>query len=340
MWGLLHTFILPFPEELFAVLFLNQMNLKQKAEGARRQHGAEDEDSEYDDLWSGLKKDSRDSTISPPAHKDHSHEENGTSQGTGPSQYKCQRLSSSATSTLRGSAMGISIPALMELGANRLHLLRSAERLPQITRSSLRELELDMIMGNGKLRADINFDRDLGFCRVNDKTGAERRRLDRLYWEALTVEISIYMYFMDTDNHETDEYERKADNIQTTFEPRLPCMLETLKDVLWVLVPDRDHDNIAENLDVPFIMQQIEKGVLDLVRLILWLSKLLKSHCAPMRDYLANQMAIEVQEGFESQDAAKTVQGLKTLFKLLEFMKLVSVHTLFSTTTTRCVDQL
>lgn len=308
------------------------MNLKQTAEASRRQHGAEDDESDYDDMWPSLKKGPKLSKIPPSSQKDRIHDENDAPQGAGPSQYKCQpprqslsfSTPSSTPPSLESPAVGIPIPPPMGLGARSLYALRSAERLPQITRSSLRELELDMIMGNGKLRADINFDRDLGFCRVNDKTGSERRRLDRLYWEALTVEISIYMYFMDTNSRVSENYRRQTDTVQTSFEPRLPGMLETLKDVLWVLVPDRDHESIAENLDAPFIMQQIEKGVLDLVNLILWLSRLLRSHCAPMRDYLANQMANEVQEGFESQDAAKTVQGLKTLFKLLEFMKLVS----------------
>ena len=57
-------------------------------------------------------------------------------------------------------------------------------------------------------------------------------------------------------------------------------MFENLKELLALLVPDRDQDEVTENLDVSLLMQQIRHGVLDIVRLSAWLEGLLTSHCA------------------------------------------------------------
>ncbi|WEW55453.1 Protein SOSEKI 1 [Emydomyces testavorans] len=302
------------------------MNLKQKAESARRPHEKEDEDSDPSDWWPGNdsksvpKHDARDCpTTSSPTHKGHSHEGNGKSQSPAPSQYNIQPSASSSSSpfNLGASTMGIPIPADMLLDSRSVHLLRSAERLPPVTKNTLSELDLDHIMRNINLRVDVNFDRDLHFRPVDGKKGQEKRRLAEGYWEAIAIEISIYTHLATTDVRAL-----QTGDSQAFFEPRLPGMLETLRDVLWTLVPDRDHQSIMENLDIPFIMQQIEKGILNSISLFQWLSSLLKSHCAPMRDQWADQMVNEIQGGFASQNMVKAVQGLRTMFGILEAMKL------------------
>jgi hypothetical protein len=179
---------------------------------------------------------------------------------------------------------------------------------------------LNHITRNINLRVDVNFDRDLYFRPVDGEKGLAKRRLAEDYWEAIAIEISIYAFCasnnvspMSTDCHS-----------QQRFEPRLPAMLKTLKDVLKTLVPERDHLSVTQNFDVPFLMQQIRKAVLDLTALSKWLAVLLKTHCAPMRDQWADQMVEEITEGCSSGDMYKVVQGLRTLFGILEAMKLVS----------------
>ena len=101
-------------------------------------------------------------------------------------------------------------------------------------------------------------------------------------------------------------------------------MFKALQDVLKTLVPERDHPSVMQNLDVSLLMQQIRKGVLDMVGLANWLAALLKTHCAPMRDEWADRMVQEISLGSLSQNPREIVNGLKTLFCILEAMKLVS----------------
>ena len=46
--------------------------------------------------------------------------------------------------------------------------------------------------------------------------------------------------------------------------------------LLQTLVPDRNHPKIVKNLDTALLMQQVEKGVVDIVRLLQWIADLLK----------------------------------------------------------------
>ncbi len=110
---------------------------------------------------------------------------------------------------------------------------------------------------------------------------------------------------------------------QDGFSPRLGQMLTDLKELLETLVPDKDHVSIAENLDVAFLMQQVENGVLDISRLAKWLSSLLKSHCAPVRDAWADSMIQQIDEGVQNSDMILLVRGIEKLFTVLEAMKLV-----------------
>lgn len=100
-------------------------------------------------------------------------------------------------------------------------------------------------------------------------------------------------------------------------------MFETLRELLETLVPDRDHAQIAENLDVPLLVQQVQKGVLDIARLSQWIAELLKGHCAPMRDEWADNMATKIEDGYTNFDMELIVEGLEKLFSFLEAMKLV-----------------
>ena len=108
------------------------------------------------------------------------------------------------------------------------------------------------------------------------------------------------------------------------FPPRLSAMLEALREILIALVPERDHMSVSHNLDVSLLMQQVSRGVLNFVALSSWLAALLKTHCAPMRDELADKMVRLIETGCRNQEMAEVVQGLQTLFHMLEAMKLVS----------------
>ncbi|GAA5866957.1 hypothetical protein JCM8547_003931 [Rhodosporidiobolus lusitaniae] len=74
-------------------------------------------------------------------------------------------------------------------------------------------------------------------------------------------------------------------------------------------------DLILDVLDPAFIAQQLERGVLDVPALAAFLGRTLKTHCAPMRDVLVDEM-VRVCEG------EGVATGLRQCFEILELMKL------------------
>ena len=190
---------------------------------------------------------------------------------------------------------------------------------PPVTKSTLMELNLNWIMYNPSLRVDINYDHDLHFMPIQGPGGEQKRRDAKKYWRALRTEFQIYQHNLT----ECLSCRQMARHTPMMFKPRLSTMFDTLRELLENLVPDRDHLQIAENLDTPLLMQQVEKGVLDIVRLSQWIAVLLKSHCAPMRDEWADEMAFKIEKGCANFDMELIVDGLEKLFSFLEAMKLV-----------------
>ncbi|RAK80713.1 TCP11 family protein [Aspergillus fijiensis CBS 313.89] len=224
------------------------------------------------------------------------------------------RPSSSSSKTL-------DIPPAFGLRSEEHRLLLTAKRYPPVTKSTLSELDLPCIMSNINLRMDANFDRDLHFKPDLDGEKGRRKRKEAAdYWEAMAVEISIYAFYSSPEAAGLAA-DARTDQRQA-FEPRLPAMFDTLQDVLKTLVPERDHPGVVQNLEVPLLMQQIQKGVLDMVRVAAWLAGLLKTHCAPMRDEWADRMVEQIRSGSQSQNPMEIVGGLQTLFAILEAMKL------------------
>lgn len=223
------------------------------------------------------------------------------------------------------SSGAIYIPSSLGLNAREHRLLLESRVHPPVTKQTLSELDLPCIMSNINLRMDANFDRDLHFKPdLDGEKGKRKRREATDYWQAMAAEISIYEYNACHGLEDLSGDDRDGTDQRQTFVPRLPAMLETLQDVLNTLVPERDHPSVMQNLDVSLLMQQIRKGVLDMVGLANWLATLLKTHCAPMRDQWADLMVEQISLGSQSQNPLGIVNGLQTLFAILEAMKLVS----------------
>ncbi|KAJ5673855.1 hypothetical protein N7462_009294 [Penicillium macrosclerotiorum] len=222
------------------------------------------------------------------------------------------------------SPEAITIPQDLGLGSRDQRLLCKARRHPPVTKRTLSELDLPCIMSNINLRMDANFDRDLHFKPDLDGEKEKRKRKEAAdYWDSMATEIAIYAFYAaHPDNAGGKEANDRESSSKRTFEPRLPAMFETLQEVIKTLVPERDHPSVIQNLEVPLLMQQIRKGVLDMVALATWMATLLKTHCAPMRDEWADRMVQQITEGSQSQDPKEIVNGLQTLFAILEAMKL------------------
>lgn len=212
------------------------------------------------------------------------------------------------------------LPSCSHFPENVRTALMFAVQHPPVGVATLNELDLNCILHNINLRSDINFENDLHFMPVKGKRAEQKREEAQEYWLALAAELKIHLHTrLECPPSHHDE-QRCAPK---TFTPRLHRMFADLRDLLETLVPDRDHISISENLDVPFVMQQIENGVLDIPRLARWLASLLKSHCAPMRDEWADQMTRQIEEGAQKIDMALLVKGIERLFSVLEAMKLV-----------------
>ncbi|KZM19248.1 Protein SOSEKI 1 [Ascochyta rabiei] len=200
---------------------------------------------------------------------------------------------------------------------------REGSDLPPITRQSLAELDIQNIITNIKLRHDINFDCDLSFRpNLDGAKGQEKVKAAQRYWRALVAELELYtrlfrgtppLQEMDTTSWST---------IVQHAERRIPKIFSTIRDVLKSLVPDRDHSRVDEHLDVPMLMQEIERGVCDLVRLSEWMACLLKEHCAPMRDEWVDKMVSYTRTGVTLNKSESIVKGLCELLGILESMKL------------------
>ncbi|KAL6405614.1 hypothetical protein AUP68_11375 [Ilyonectria robusta] len=184
---------------------------------------------------------------------------------------------------------------------------------PPITRSSLSELEVSKIISNPKLRHDINFDPELHF-RPNVEGDKGRTKHDRAshFWTALREQLTEFIV------HRPSFDEKHG----TQDDWCLPKLLKAVKDIIQTLVPQRDRQVFDEGLNVDLLMQEFYRGTADLEKLTLWLSRVLKSHCAPMRDEWVDSMYNQLSSGNRNNDVNELVNGMRSLLSVLEAMKL------------------
>jgi hypothetical protein len=185
---------------------------------------------------------------------------------------------------------------------------------PPVTKATLSELDVNKIVNNPKLRHDINFDPDLHF-RPNLDGEKGRRKTQRAndFWETMRAQLRSYIM-------NRDQFEKELGNAEWC----LPATLKAIRGILETLVPQRDRASVEETFNVDLLMQQFRKGVADLEKLALWLSQLLKCHCAPMRDNWVDDMVTQLSNGDRNGDVALLVAGMQNLLGVLEAMKLVS----------------
>jgi hypothetical protein len=154
--------------------------------------------------------------------------------------------------------------------------------------------------------------------------GEEKRKAATLYWKALVAELELYVRIFQGTPPILPSKHTHWDDLVACAKKRIPKMFETIRDVLKILVPDGDQGEVDRHLDVPLLMQEIERGVCDLVRLAEWLAQLLKKHCAPMRDELVDRMVESTRGGVAANDSDLIIRALRELLGILEAMKLVS----------------
>lgn len=184
---------------------------------------------------------------------------------------------------------------------------------PPITKHTLSELDVTKIIHNPKLRHDINFDPELHFRpNVEGEKGRKKMERSESFWRTLLNQLAEFV----------------ADPVKffsrhgKTNDWCLPVLLNAIHEILYTLVPQRDRQFLEEGLNVDLLMQQFYKGILNLENLALWLSGVLKSHCAPMRDDEVDLMYNLVSHGNQEGNLVQLVGGLRELLSVLEHMKL------------------
>lgn len=208
------------------------------------------------------------------------------------------------------------------VGEEDVEALIHAAPSPPVTKESLEELDLVFIQSNIDLRIDINYDHDLQFTPIAGMKGDRKREESKKYYQSLEAELRIRLQHQSSAICPRCEEVLSSQPDKPAFTPRLYQLFENLKELLAILVPDRDQYQITQFLDISLLLQEMSHGLLDVVRLARWLSGLLTAHCAPMRDVSAHEMADQIRKGAEDGDLRALVAGIEKLFNFLEAMKL------------------
>lgn len=191
---------------------------------------------------------------------------------------------------------------------------------PPVTKSTLSELDVNKIVHNPKLRHDINFDPELHFRpNLDGEKGRRKTQKANDFWHRMCRQLELFV----TDRAAFED--QFGDG-----EWCLPATLRAIRGILETLVPQRDRASVEEIFNVEMLMQQFTRGVADLEKLANWLSQLLKSHCAPMRDEWVDEMVSQLSNGDRNHDILLLVGGMRTLLGVLEAMKLVSSRDQFN----------
>ncbi|KAI1193948.1 camp-mediated signaling protein Sok1 [Nemania serpens] len=184
---------------------------------------------------------------------------------------------------------------------------------PPVTKATLSELDVAKIIHNPRLRHDINFDPELHFRpNLDGEKGRRKQQKADQFWDTLRDQLQQFI----TDR---DGFIQQYGNGEDWS---LPLLLKSVKEIIQTLVPARDRLCLDEGLNVELIMQQFSRGMADLEKLASWLSGVLKSHCAPMRDEWVDQMYSQLTNGNRTNNMGELVQGLRNLLSVLEAMKL------------------
>lgn len=191
---------------------------------------------------------------------------------------------------------------------------RHSQHVPPVNLKTLRELELSEFYRNPKLRHDVVFDSQLHFRPNNDGTRGLKKKVDSHgYWQLVLVEFEVLLNASKKKGSNTRSHERPM---------KIPILLATMRDILLTLVPRADREEVESSLDPELLMQQLEHGILDLKRMSLWLARIFKAHCAPMRDQWVDMMVSQFTRGVDKGDNRALMEGWKSIFGILEAMKL------------------
>lgn len=188
-----------------------------------------------------------------------------------------------------------------------------------VTKENIKELELTAIQNTLSLRIDLCFDHDLYFQRISGIKGEEKRVKARIFYRCLSIELKSIMHSL---KGSTSECEHEDHTVQYLLPSRLGAFFSSLRDLLELLVPDTEKEEVLQRVDAGWLTNQVRVGLFDAVPFAIWLCELLMRHCAPMRDEMALKMRQKIVDGAEQNNMDTLVEGLEILLNLLENMKI------------------
>ena len=202
---------------------------------------------------------------------------------------------------------------------------------PPITRALLGELDISRLENDLVLRHHLNFDPESEFRVVTKGPAAEQRRERSCqYWRALAVELALWLGHFQRMNH-SHSSRSLCISLPTSGIPsfpqlatlRLPRLFGAVQDILKHLLPSEEWPVIDAALDVRLLTQQLEHGAYDFRALSDWLGDYLTRFCSPMRDCMTHTMTSAIRSGVENTETSSILDGLKTIFEILQGMTLV-----------------
>lgn len=181
---------------------------------------------------------------------------------------------------------------------------RSSSIGPPVTRATFSELGLSRILRNPKLRHNANF-YPIHF-RADGEHNWKNTQTVKDFWVLLQTQLAAFM-------RDPVTFETGLSNADWC----LPLMLRAIGEILSTLGPPKDQSLVE---DVPNID---DVRVANLEKLPLWLSRTLKSHCAPNRDKWVDATCEDLSKGISTQDAVMITEGFRNILCVLETMLLV-----------------
>ena len=142
------------------------------------------------------------------------------------------------------------------------------------------------------------------------------------YWIALQTEFELFNYIATDPAGAIHRSQPGFYSILNDFHRRIPGMFKAAKAIILSMNEKSEIPGVREALDVDLIMQQLYRATFDLAGLSQFLERLLKAHCAPMRDTWVEKVTGRLYNGAISNDCGMMVSGFRDLFSLLEAMKL------------------
>lgn len=202
-----------------------------------------------------------------------------------------------------------------------IHILNQKQQLlpnllPPVNIHSMHEIDLQEVLKNPQLRHDILFDPQLQFRpNLDGERGKRKKAQSDAYWNMIKVETENLMNSPDFVDY-------------LNLNSPIIIMFQSLKGILVSLIPSKDISTIDEILDDNLLIQQLNSKCFDFVSFSNWICSIFKLHCAPMRDTWVDELnTLFVKACNDVIDSTKIniahlVEGFKTLFLILEAMKL------------------